>query len=71
MIVYCENTICSVINFFREMNFIVGGLNTEAELSTFHLNKKETLQLLNHPLNKVGGYFFVHSDQGKCALPTK
>ena len=31
MIVYCENTICSVINFFREYNFILGGPNAEAE----------------------------------------
>ena len=31
MIVYCENTICSLINFFREYNFIVGGPNAKAE----------------------------------------
>ena len=31
MIVYCENTICSPINFYREINFIVGGPNTGAE----------------------------------------
>ena len=45
MIVYCENTICSLINCFRDINFIVGGTNTEAEKSTFHLKKKETLRL--------------------------
>ena len=71
MIVYCENTIYSLINCFRDINFIVGGPNTEAEKYTFHLNKKETLRLRGKlSPKKVGRYFFVYSDPGKGALPT-